>query len=108
MDYIFQQDCLYLNVWVPKTTPRIRKSAVMVWIYGGAYYTGTTTLNLYDGRILAAENNVIVVSISYRVGVFGFLYLNDAVAPGNAGMFDQLMGMEWVQQNIQYVFLMSD
>ena len=95
------EDCLYLNVWVPKTQPRIKKSAVMVWIYGGGFYSGTTTLNLYDGKIMAAETNVIVVSINYRLGAFGFYYLNHASTPGNAGMFDQLMGLEWVQQNIR-------
>lgn len=96
---VVSEDCLYLNVWVPK--PRLRRSAVMVWIYGGGFYSGTTTLNLYDGKILAAENNVIVVSINYRVGAFGFLFLNDASVPPNAGLFDQLMGLEWIQQNIR-------
>jgi carboxylesterase type B len=74
----------------------------MVWIYGGGFYSGTTTLNVYDGKIMAALNNVIVVSIGYRVGAFGFLSLGHASAPGNAGMFDQLMALEWVQQNIRH------
>ncbi len=96
------EDCLYLNVWVPKSHPRIRRSAVFVWIYGGGFYSGTTTLNLYDGKILAAENNIIVVSIGYRVGVLGFLSLGHPSAPGNAGLFDQLMGLEWIQHNIRH------
>ena len=108
------EDCLYLNVYVPRPTAggsqqqqqqqktRHRKSAVMVWIYGGGFYSGTTTLSLYDGKILAAENNLIVVSIGYRLGALGFLSLNDASAPGNAGLFDQLLGLEWVQHNIRY------
>ncbi|KAK2148411.1 hypothetical protein LSH36_499g01062 [Paralvinella palmiformis] len=95
------EDCLYINVWVPRTHPRIRKSAVMVWIYGGGFYSGTTTLNLYDGKILAAENEVIVVSIGYRVGALGFLTLGHPTAPGNSGLFDQLMGLEWVHNNIR-------
>lgn len=95
------EDCLYLNVWIPKTQPRLRKSAVMVWIFGGGFYSGTTTLNLYDGKILAAENNIIVVSINYRVGALGFFFLNSAGGPANAGLFDQLMGLEWIQQNIR-------
>jgi len=81
------EDCLYLNVWVPYRT---RRSPVMVWIYGGGFYSGTTTLNLYDGKILADHNNIIVVSIGYRVGAFGFLSLDHPTAPGNAGMFDQV------------------
>ena len=96
------EDCLYMNVWVPKTQPRIRRSAVLVWIYGGGFYSGTTTLNLYDGKILAAQNNIIVVSIGYRVGSLGFLALGHPSAPGNAGLFDQLMGLEWVQHNIRH------
>ena len=96
------EDCLYLNVWVPKTHPRLRRSAVLVWIYGGGFYSGTTTLNLYDGKILAAMNKIIVVSIGYRVGALGFLALNNPGAPGNAGLFDQLMGLEWVQHNIRH------
>ena len=67
-----------------------------------ACFSGTPTLNLYDGKILAALNEIIVVSIGYRVGALGFLSLAHPGAPGNAGMFDQLMGLEWVQQNIKY------
>ena len=96
------EDCLYLNIWVPRTSPRLRKSAVFAWIYGGGFYSGTTTLNLYDGKILAAMNDIIVVSIGYRVGALGFLSLGHPSAPGNAGMFDQLMGLEWIQQNIHF------
>ena len=96
------EDCLYLNIWVPRTQPRLRKSAVMVWIYGGGFYTGTTTLNVYDGKVLAANNSIIVVSIAYRLGAFGFLSLNHPSAPGNAGLFDQLMALEWIQHNIKH------
>ncbi len=96
------EDCLYLNVWVPKIHPRLRRSAVMAWIYGGGFYSGTTTLNVYDGKVLASVNQVIVVSIAYRVGALGFLSMSHPSAPGNAGLFDQLMGLEWIQQNIRY------
>ncbi|MFG1588298.1 carboxylesterase family protein, partial [Staphylococcus aureus] len=50
---------------------------------------GTTTLNVYDGKVLAANNSIIVVSIAYRLGAFGFLSLNHHSAPGNAGLFDR-------------------
>ena len=94
------EDCLYLNVWVPDTHPRPQKSAVLVWIFGGGFYSGTTTLDLYDGKLLAFMNNIIVVSVGYRVGAMGFLTPDHAEAPGNAGLFDQLMALDWVQQNI--------
>ena len=57
---------------------------------------------VYDGKVLAAMNNIIVVSIGYRVGAFGFLNLGHPSVPGNAGMFDQLMALDWVQHNIRY------
>lgn len=96
------EDCLYLNVWVPRTQSPFHYKAVMVWIYGGCYFSGTSTLTLYDGKYLAAENDVIVVSFNYRVGSIGFLNLNTPEAPGNAGMMDQRMALEWVQNNIGY------
>jgi acetylcholinesterase len=94
------EDCLYLNVWVPRTN--IRNAAVMVWIYGGGFYSGTSTLNVYNAEVLAAENEVIVVSMQYRVGMLGFLALGTPEVPGNAGLFDQLLALEWVQNNIHY------
>ena len=73
------EDCLYINVWVPRTHPRrLRKSAVMVWIYGGGFYSGTTTLNVYDGKILASVNNVIVVSIGNKMLIITEVFLFDA------------------------------
>ena len=94
------EDCLYLNVWVPRTRPKLHKSAVLVWIFGGGFYYGSSTLDLYDGKYLAAQTNLIVVSMNYRLGALGFLSLANEEAPGNAGMWDQLMSLSWVQDNI--------
>lgn len=96
------EDCLNLNIWVPH--PRPQNSAVLVWIFGGGFYSGTTALGLYDGKILASEENIILVSINYRVTNLGFLYFEKArhEAPGNAGMFDQLMALQWIRDNIRY------
>lgn len=95
------EDCLYLNVWVPR--PRPVKLTVMVWIFGGGFYSGTSTLDIYDGKLLASEENVIVVSMNYRVASLGFLHIGGRYdAPGNAGMFDQVMALEWVRYNIQF------
>ena len=99
---LVSEDCLYINVWSPRRNGhRPKKSAVMIWIYGGSFYSGTTTLNVYDGLTLAGRNDIIVVSIGYRLGALGFFTLGHPNAPGNAGLFDQLMGMEWVQENIR-------
>ncbi|XP_076370825.1 acetylcholinesterase-like [Tachypleus tridentatus] len=92
------EDCLKLNVWVPHIKPK--KVAVMVWIFGGGYYSGTSTLNVYDAKILSTEEQVIVVSLNYRVASLGFLFLDRPDVPGNAGLFDQLMALEWVHDNI--------
>ena len=93
------EDCLYLNVWAPAKKSK-KPRAVMVWIFGGGFYSGSATLGLYDGRNLAAEYDVIVVSMQYRFGPLGFLYLGDSDAPGNAGLVDQQLSLQWIQNNI--------
>nr|XP_004652429.1 cholinesterase isoform X2 [Jaculus jaculus]XP_045017735.1 cholinesterase isoform X2 [Jaculus jaculus] len=93
------EDCLFLNVWVP--TPKPKNATVMVWIYGGGFQTGTSSLPVYDGKILARVERVIVVSMNYRVGALGFLAIpGNPDAPGNVGLFDQQFALQWVQKNI--------
>lgn len=85
------EDCLYINVVVPR--PRPKNAPVMLWIFGGGFYSGTATLDVYDHRTLVAEENVIIVSMQYRVASLGFLYLGTPDAPGNAGLFDQNLAL---------------
>lgn len=95
------EDCLKLSVWTPQSRSRSHKPLpVLVWIYGGCYYSGTISLDLYDGRTIAAEENVILVSMNHRVGSLGFLFLDRSDSPGNAALFDQLMALEWIRDNI--------
>ncbi|CAF1015811.1 unnamed protein product [Rotaria sp. Silwood1] len=96
------EDCLYLNIWVPVNDNHPTSMAVLVWIYGGAFVTGSSTLDIYDGRILAATNDVIVVSMQYRLQSFGFLFLDRPDAPGNQGLYDQVLALEWIHHNIGY------
>ncbi|XP_069474589.1 cholinesterase isoform X2 [Ambystoma mexicanum] len=93
------EDCLYLNIWVP--FPKTKNASVMVWIYGGGFETGTSSLDIYDGRFLARTERVVVVSMNYRLGALGFLsFPGHSDAPGNAGLFDQRLALQWVQENI--------
>lgn len=92
------EDCLNLNVWVPN--PRPTNSPVLVWIYGGSFWYGVASLELYDGKFLAAEEQLIVVSMNYRVGAFGFLSMGTDDAPGNQGLWDQALALQWVKDNI--------
>jgi para-nitrobenzyl esterase len=96
------EDCLSLNVWRPAGDGEPRP--VLVWIYGGAFQMGGTSAPTYDGARIAAEQNVVVVTLNYRVGVLGFLDLRsvgglDAGAVANCGLRDQLLALQWVQEN---------
>ncbi|KAI0978836.1 hypothetical protein GJ496_007999 [Pomphorhynchus laevis] len=98
------EDCLYLNIWSPhfKNKHSNMKLPVMIWIYGGGFLTGTSNLPIYDGKLLSSLNDVIVVSIQYRLGILGFLYVGNNVSPGNQGLLDQYMAIKWVYENIDY------
>lgn len=97
------EDCLYLNVW----TPALRdggKRAVMVYIHGGAYATGSGSAAIYDGTNLSRRGNVVVVTVNHRLNAFGYLSLgmvDDRYADsGNAGQFDLVLALQWLQENI--------
>ena len=98
------EDCLYLNVWAPAQTQK-QKLPVIVWIHGGGYYGGTGAQPGYDGANLA-RRGVIVVTINYRLGIFGFFAHPELTAEspdkasGNQGMEDQVAALRWVRQNI--------
>ena len=96
------EDCLTLTV----TTPALDGSRpVMVWIHGGGFQTGSSSVPWYDGRQLARHGDVVVVSINYRLGALGWLrvdhLLGDEYAgSGNNGLRDQIAALSWVQDNI--------
>jgi para-nitrobenzyl esterase len=97
------EDCLYLNVWTPATNAD-EKLPVMVWIYGGGFMIGMTSLPLYDGTKLA-QKGVVLVTLAYRVGPFGFLAhpelsRESGKGSGCYGLQDQVAGLRWVRDNI--------
>uniref|UniRef100_A0A670ZKX2 Carboxylic ester hydrolase n=1 Tax=Pseudonaja textilis TaxID=8673 RepID=A0A670ZKX2_PSETE len=91
------EDCLSLNIWVPHPQPSA-PVPVLVWIHGGGYFMGTSSVAVFNGAPLAATENVIVVTINYRLGALGFLYFPPA-APGNLGLLDQQLALKWVKEN---------
>jgi para-nitrobenzyl esterase len=105
------EDCLYLNVWRPNAITEA--APVMVWVHGGGFTTGsaadkvpTSTDSLwYDGHAFAERHGVVVVTLNYRLGVFGFFAhpaLADEGSPvGNQGLLDQRLALKWVQSNIK-------
>lgn len=98
------EDCLYLNVWIPEKA-RHEKLPVMVWIFGGGFAAGGTSEPRQDGAKLC-QQGVIVVSMNYRLGIFGFLALPELTAEsehhasGNYGLMDQIAALRWVHENI--------
>uniref|UniRef100_A0A915JDP8 Carboxylic ester hydrolase n=1 Tax=Romanomermis culicivorax TaxID=13658 RepID=A0A915JDP8_ROMCU len=94
------EDCLYLNVWVPKKANEQSALPVMVWIHGGGFYAGSSRNPVTEGTTLAARENVILVSMNYRLSVFGFAFAGIPEAPGNMGLLDQLEALKWVKVNI--------
>ncbi|MFC9893543.1 carboxylesterase/lipase family protein [Nocardia sp. NPDC127579] len=98
------EDALTLNVTAP-ATPSAKPRPVMVFIHGGGYLLGTSALGLYSGARLAVRGDVIVVSINYRLGVFGYVDFSEfgtAERPfeSNLGLRDQVAALRWVQRNI--------
>lgn len=92
--------CLTLNVWTPAIDGA--KRPVMVWIHGGAFVGGSGAATWYDGTALASRGDVVVVTLNYRLGLLGFMYLGDATGdevPGNFGLLDQLAALDWVREN---------
>jgi len=98
----YDEDCLALNVWTPSTAG---KRPVMVWLHGGGFASGAGSWGWWTGDDLAANQDVVVVTLNHRLNIFGFLCLAEHGGPAqgfatNAGMRDIVMALEWVRDNI--------
>jgi len=100
------EDCLFLNIWTQGLDDK-KKRPVMVWIHGGGFFTGGTTHPLYNGTFFAERGDVVLVSIQYRLGALGWLYLDELggkefSSSKNNGLLDQVAALKWVKHNIEY------
>lgn len=110
-DYIFDdpgssEDCLFLNVYAPVKAAAPSKLPVMVWIHGGGYAAGSGSEPRYNGSALV-ERGVVVVTLDYRMNVFGFLAAADLASEnhghaGNYGLMDMVAALQWVKTNIAH------
>ena len=91
------EDCLTLTVWTPAADAK--KRPVLVWLHGGAFSSGAGSLLWYSGEQFAAQDDMVVVSINYRLGALGFLCL-PGVSDGNLGLRDQIAALRFVRENI--------
>lgn len=107
-DYLINQEsremkvdehCQYLSVTTPKDTSFSDNLPVMVWIHGGSYVTGAGDYPIYDPAVLVREQRVIVVTVTYRLGLLGYLGSKEST-PANLGLLDQIEALKWVKQNI--------
>jgi para-nitrobenzyl esterase len=97
------EDCLSVNVWTPGINDN-RPRPVLLWIHGGGYSSGSSNeLRMYDGESLSRHGDVVVVSLNHRLGVLGYLNLNEYgpkwASAANAGMLDIVAALEWVRDN---------
>lgn len=102
-NYKGNEDCLFLNVYTPKVPYNgvSAKFPVLFWIHGGGFQFGNGNAFLYGPDYLLPEN-IILVTINYRLGALGFLNTGTLDAPGNAGLKDQVLALKWVRDNIEF------
>ena len=98
------EDCLFLDIWTPEANRR-RRRPVMFWMHGGGFEAGAGSSNWYDGTRLASLYDVVVITVTHRLNVFGYLYLGELGgerlnAANNVGMLDLVAALTWVRNNI--------
>ncbi|XP_055685328.1 juvenile hormone esterase-like [Lutzomyia longipalpis] len=95
------EDCLYLNIYRPIHRLKDKKLPVMVWIHGGSFISFSGSPDFFGPEYLMDNGEVIVVTLNYRLGIFGFLCSGDEAVKGNFGLKDQQLALQWVASNIE-------
>jgi carboxylesterase type B len=102
---IGSEDCLFLNIFtsylpnpVDDAKPNLRP--VIFFIYGGAFLAGEGSESVWDGGNLAFRGDIVYITMNYRLGIFGFLALDDGITRGNYAIRDQILALDWVRANI--------
>ena len=100
-DENISEDCLYLNIYTPQNASNAEKPyPVLAYIHGGGFFAGTPIRVVTPGEYLPLRG-IVLVSIQYRLGPFGFFSTGNSVAPGNYGMLDQVEALKWIKENIK-------
>jgi para-nitrobenzyl esterase len=99
------EDCLNLDIYTPAVGANSGKRPVMVWYHGGRFVNGSGGASCYDGANMARKQDVVVVTVTHRLNIFGFLYLEELFGPayadsGNVGILDCVEALRWVRDNI--------
>src|SRR5262249_6384750 len=102
---VVSEDCLYLNVWVSdnvlsKIKTHGSRAPVLVYFHGGSGTKGSSTLDIYHPSVFVALTGIVVVTVNYRLGIFGSFYLGDGRAQGNQAFLDQHLALKWTHENI--------
>ena len=97
------EDCLYLNIWTPRTGDTVQRP-VMVWLHGGGFANGSGAASVYEGNRLVERGDVVLVTLNHRLNVFGYLCLaemsGEFADSGNAGQHDIVLALQWIRDNI--------
>lgn len=96
------EDCLYLNVWAPRSELTYGLRPVIIFIHHGAFSIGSSTTKVHDGSHLASVGDVVVASFNFRLGAFGYFLAYTEEANGNMGEYDKIMAIKWIKENAKY------
>lgn len=93
------EDCLYLNIWTPKSSSSNELKPIIIFLHPGLYMYGSASMDVHDGSKLSSRGDVVFASINYRLGAFGFFWGFTEDTPGSLGVYDQIMAIKWIKLN---------